>query len=124
MYPVGLINTALTVIIDEPGAPIDLREIKTFDQDRVYPKIHWKEPGNGGSPIVKYIVEFKPVGIPWSKATKEYVNLTVYLMNKIKPGRSYDVRVVAKNKVGKSSPSNNLAVKYSKYIVWFCYICS
>ena len=64
---------------------------------------------------MKYIVEFKPVGVSWATANKLVVNDTACLMTLIEPRKAYGVRVFAMNKVNISKPSNVAQVTLGKY---------
>ena len=110
-------HIALSIFFsDEPQPQSNLQQIKIFTtKNTFFVKLSWNVPNDGGSPILKYIVEFKPVGVSWATANKLVVNDTACLMTLIEPRKAYGVRVFAMNKVNISKPSNVAQVTLGKY---------
>lgn len=89
---------------DEPSSP-GKPEIKDYDEKFV--ELEWAKPeSDGGSPITGYIIEKKDKYSPdWEKCAEIDGDVTTGKVDDLVPGQSYEFRVVAVNKGGKSEPS-------------------
>lgn len=99
---------------DEPGPPLNLQQQYIFDKQRgeSFHKVYWSVPkNNGGAKVLGYIVEYKPRGIDWDKATRVMTKKTLFDRFNLKEGKLYDVRVLARNKVDEGTYSNEVEIK-------------
>jgi len=72
--PTNSILLSLFVIIDPPGKP-GRPEVVDYDKDRA--EIKWTAPKNdGGSPILKYVVQKREKGGDWEK-----VSISIMIIN-------------------------------------------
>ncbi|ESO04849.1 hypothetical protein HELRODRAFT_131517, partial [Helobdella robusta] len=87
------------VVLDKPSAPLNLQVKKATSESAV---VTWDEPeSNGGSGILKYIVEKREASksswVTVSSFSKETMQATV---DKLYEGNQYFFRVSAENKIG------------------------
>ena len=85
-----------------PGTP----EATGTDKSSV--ALKWAAPeSDGGSPILNYIVEYRPEGSSQWKRANESTTVpdTTYSVTGLKKDRQYEFRVTAENKAGPGEPS-------------------
>lgn len=86
----------------EPSAPI--LQGKVQKEGNVF-KIHWTKQDDGGSPIIHYLVRYKPKHVSDWKPEIRYPHDSEYAMlSGLDWDTEYEVRVVAENEQGKSEP--------------------
>lgn len=91
-------------------------EVKKVSKN--YIELAWTPPTNdGGSKIVGYIVEKKPVGTDqWTKATPYMILDDNALISDLPENGEFEFRVKAVNKGGESEPSSTTGrVKITEY---------
>ncbi|KAK3747573.1 hypothetical protein QZH41_015815, partial [Actinostola sp. cb2023] len=102
-----------------PGSPQNLQAQMIFKNGESYQKIFWSKPKyNGGAKITGYVIEYKPEGIGWDKATRAKTESTEFTKFNLKEGKTYNVRVKAKNKVREGMHSNEVDIK----LVFFSFL--
>ncbi|XP_065306423.1 cell adhesion molecule Dscam1-like [Dermacentor albipictus] len=75
--------------------------------------ILWKSPGDGNSPITKYIVQYKRSAESWEKQLSEMVaesDQSQVTVQDLQPLAEYNFRVLAQNAIGVGPPSEALTV--------------
>ncbi|KAF0296563.1 Twitchin [Amphibalanus amphitrite] len=88
---------------DEPGKP-GKPEIVDYDNKMV--QLKWEKPEkDGGRPILHYVVEMKDKFSDWAEVTKTPDDKPEVQVNGLKEQMTYQFRVRAVNKAGKSEPS-------------------
>lgn len=106
-----IISTATFAIgpLDPPGRP-GKPKIKNFGKD--FCELEWSVPAHdGGAPITNYLVEKSLRYSPfWRKAIETKDVRLEYKITELNEGSTYMFRVLAKNKVGYSEPSENSAL--------------
>lgn len=100
----------LTDVPSPPGKP------NVVDIDSTSMTISWSPPeSDGGTPITGYLIEKKDRFSPrWTKVKETAIMETVYTVVDLKEGTEYQFRVIAKNKVGESKPSEPSDTKVAK----------
>uniref|UniRef100_A0AAF5DMX8 non-specific serine/threonine protein kinase n=1 Tax=Strongyloides stercoralis TaxID=6248 RepID=A0AAF5DMX8_STRER len=93
----GQFNVIVSDVPDMPRFPV----IENMLDEALI--LSWKAPKlDGGSPILRYIVEKRENGGMWSECGRtRYCCLTV---EHLKPKNKYEFRIIAENKYGKSEP--------------------
>ena len=86
---------------DSPSPP-EVSEITTNSL-----KLAWREPKDGHSPIINYIIEYRKTGEKDWTLVSEDVTSTAHLVEDLTPRTSYRFRISAVNKVGSSRPSRS-----------------
>ncbi|XP_032243025.1 titin isoform X2 [Nematostella vectensis] len=102
-----------------PSKPENLKQELIFDKDleNSYQKVHWEKPkDDGGAKVIDYVIEYKPQGIDWNKATKEVTDKLEFSKFALKEGKKYDVQVYARNKVGQGPSSNVVEIKVGDFL--------
>lgn len=69
--------------------------------------VTWQPPKkDGGSPIIGYHVErMSDISSRWIQVSKSIVKETTFVDKEVTEGTTYQYRVIAENKAGKSKPS-------------------
>lgn len=89
---------------DEPGKPENV-EVADYNENKV--DLKWDPPKtDGGSPLVKYIVEKKDKYGGWDKACEVPAGKTNCSVPDLIEGETYEFRVRAVNAAGPGLPSN------------------
>ena len=99
--------------LGQPFPPQNLKFERIFEKSTGASSIrlYWEEPNdNGGTPIEVYVVQYKPEGIGWSQVEEEETEKLELLKLDMRVGKIYNVRVLAKNKVGRSKASNEVDI--------------
>lgn len=109
--PFGSAEKTFRLIVQEtPETPINLN-IGEVKSDSLL--ISWSEPYNGNSPIMEYIVQYRPISSSSSWNTKvtesrdSGLSTSLYIDN-LKPTTNYEFRVIAKNTLGSSESSQSI----------------
>lgn len=86
---------------DKPGAP----EIQDWDSNHA--DLVWEHPvGDGGTPIIKYVVEKRPKAVAsWADIGETKDDKCQYTVTDLAAGQEIQFRVTAVNKAGTSQPS-------------------
>uniref|UniRef100_A0A3B4ACR1 Uncharacterized protein n=1 Tax=Periophthalmus magnuspinnatus TaxID=409849 RepID=A0A3B4ACR1_9GOBI len=94
-----------TVELDVADVPDPPRGIKASDVSRDSVTLNWVAPANdGGSRVINYIIEKCPTTAErWERVAQS--RETRYTVINLFGGTSYQFRVIAENKFGKSAPS-------------------
>ncbi|XP_061656401.1 titin-like isoform X2 [Syngnathoides biaculeatus] len=94
-----------TVELDVADVPDPPRGLKASDISRDSVTLNWVAPANdGGSKVISYIIEKCPTTAErWERVAQSRDSR--YTVINLFGGTSYQFRVIAKNKFGKSSPS-------------------
>uniref|UniRef100_H2YFD6 Titin n=1 Tax=Ciona savignyi TaxID=51511 RepID=H2YFD6_CIOSA len=67
----------------------------------------WKQPKDGGCRITNYIVQRRDTKRPrWQRISDDTLTQSVFNVNKLVEGISYEFRIIAENAVGPSDPSD------------------
>ncbi|XP_036944121.1 neural cell adhesion molecule 1b isoform X8 [Acanthopagrus latus] len=70
-------------------------------------KVSWTKQDDGGSPILHYLVRYKPVQAPeWKPEIKTPSDSEFYILRELDWDTEYNVLVVAENQKGKSQPAS------------------
>lgn len=94
----------MLIFSDVPARPRG--PLQVIDVSHNYVDLQWKAPeSDGGSPITKYIIEFKSSSrLSWHKAGEVDSNTLTYRVNDLVEGTEYYFRVIAVNAEGESPP--------------------
>ncbi|XP_028817539.1 Down syndrome cell adhesion molecule homolog isoform X1 [Denticeps clupeoides] len=94
---------------EPPESPlVEIRDV----QDRII-TLHWNMVFDGNSPITGYDIEYKNKSAPWSSAiTTKNISPSLYQATIIDlhPSSTYNIRMIAKNRINSSAPSNELTI--------------
>ncbi|XP_062407788.1 cell adhesion molecule DSCAM-like [Sardina pilchardus] len=94
---------------EPPDSPlVEIRDV----QDRII-TLHWNMVFDGNSPITGYDIEYKNKTAPWSSAiTTKNISPSLYQATIIDlhPSSTYNIRMIAKNRINSSAPSNELTI--------------
>lgn len=97
-------RTIKLVVLEPPASPAEIfvKEIGSYEVT-----VHWAEPYNGNSPVLRYIIQYwKDSGVtPKLEEGTVRGEQTSYEIKVLLPGASYVVRVIAENQFGASTPS-------------------
>ena len=90
-------------ILDVPDAPQNLQPSEITKSSVT---LIWEQPeNNGGSPVIGYMVERKPVdSTRWTKINRKSVTDTMYTAMDLVEGSKYQFRVSAENAAGIGKP--------------------
>ena len=96
---------ATLVVQDKPNPP-ELIEVKCNKRDAA---IRWKAMGDNRSPILHYTIQFNTSFTPdtWEDAHKDVPATETSFTVGMKPYANYTFRVIARNKIGPSKPSDH-----------------
>ncbi|XP_022258531.1 Down syndrome cell adhesion molecule-like protein Dscam2, partial [Limulus polyphemus] len=108
----GQDDTNIQLIVQEP--PDTPQNVHIIEQSSRTVTLRWSAPYSGNSVITKYLVQFKQQSAKWQKGTS---NVTISgtetdaLISGLKPASVYNMRVIARNGLGFSNPSEAVEVK-------------
>ena len=101
-------NSAATTLATVPHAPTGLK-VKSLTTTALV--LTWTAPGNGGSAITSYLVEYSlDQGITWKTFTNSTVTTPTITLKGLKAKTGYLFRISAKNGVGYSVPGSFFSV--------------
>jgi hypothetical protein len=108
-------NIQLTV----QGAPEGPTHLRAIEVTGRMIRIEWKESGDGNSPLIEYIVNYKKNdGLPWSQDAVESVIVggkqTTAHVTGLRPSTQYKIRLFARNMMGRSPASEELIITTSE----------
>ena len=92
--------------LGKPGAPKSVKVKATKGKS----KVSWKAAPANGSKVTGYLVQYSTNGTKWKTAKTVKANKRSFTTKVGKKGRVLHFRVIAKNKVGKGTPSPGVAV--------------
>ncbi|XP_076137879.1 cell adhesion molecule DSCAM [Alosa pseudoharengus] len=103
------ISKSMYFTVKTPDSPlVEIRDV----QDRII-TLHWNMVFDGNSPITGYDIEYKNKTAPWSSAiTTKNISPSLYQATIIDlhPSSTYNIRMIAKNRINSSAPSNELTI--------------
>ncbi|XP_015789024.1 Down syndrome cell adhesion molecule-like protein Dscam2 [Tetranychus urticae] len=104
-------KTFRLIVQEPPETPINLN-LNEIKSDSVL--LTWSEPYNGNSPIIEYIVQYRSTGSSgWSSKVSESRDSslsTSLTLENLKATTNYEIRVIAKNALGSSEPSQQITL--------------
>ncbi|CAH1168788.1 unnamed protein product [Phyllotreta striolata] len=101
----------IQLIVQEVSEPP--RNVKVMDQLARSIGVSWTQPYAGNSPILNYIVQYKPGSEIWpSQPMKITVpgSQTSTTLPNLHPAQAYHIRILAENRLGLSDPSQTVQV--------------
>ncbi|XP_069177268.1 cell adhesion molecule Dscam1 [Procambarus clarkii] len=107
----GSADTNINLIIQEhPEQP---NSLKVLDKSGRSVELSWTPPYNGNSPITRYIVEYKLSRRNWDSDGERMMvpgdqNMAAVL--DLRPATTYHLRIVARNEIGDSDPSDTVTI--------------
>ena len=111
----GSDDTSINLIIQEvPETPFDL---KVLEKNGRNIKLSWQAPYNGNSNLTRYLIEFKLTKGTWQNDIDRVLvsgDESVAGVFSLRPATSYHFRIVAKNAIGSSGPSETITVETSE----------
>lgn len=103
-------HTKLTV---QPGPPDPVR-LELRDRRSRMVLLRWTAGFDGGSPLIGYTLEQKDMAASWGSSAVRTMaispQLTGTTVTDLQPFSTYNIRMVSKNAVGTSTPSNTLTI--------------
>ncbi|XP_076346768.1 cell adhesion molecule Dscam1-like isoform X3 [Tachypleus tridentatus] len=102
----GSDETKIQLIVQEPPDPP--QEIKVLKSGSRNVAITWSPPFSGNSVIINYTVQWRSKSVSSSiwKVRTVPANETSFAIHNLNPARTYEVRMLAGNKIGVSHPGN------------------
>ncbi|XP_054716747.1 cell adhesion molecule DSCAM-like [Uloborus diversus] len=104
-------RTVKLIILEPPSSP---SEVQVRDVKRTEVTVQWVAPHSGNSPILRYLLQYwRDTGGPpkLEEASIRGEERRDHVLEGLKPGTSYIVRLIAENEFGASPPS--IPVRFS-----------
>ncbi|KAK6630670.1 hypothetical protein RUM43_014659 [Polyplax serrata] len=98
------------IVQEVPEVP---KNIRVSEQQSRSLQVSWTQPYTGNSPIMNYIIEFKFVSDDWKKDPDKVLvagTKNSAIIMDLQPSSSYNMRIIAENRLGKSEPSEVMEV--------------
>ena len=103
-------NVELQILVDIPDQP---EKPMLSEVDSRALRVAWKAPFDGNAPLVGCVVEARVSGRRWGAGAVSYSlppNATSFRIDSLHPAYTYDIRVLASNAFGNSTPSEFVTV--------------
>ncbi|RWS11618.1 hemicentin-1-like protein [Dinothrombium tinctorium] len=101
-------RTVKLIVTEVPGPPLNVKVKETWSRSA---NVFWSPPFNGNNPITKYTIQYWTHHSSTRKLHEVVVTSahTAALIKDLKPGHSYELTVVAENKVGRGEPAESVS---------------